>query len=183
VERRDESVRANPFPVVDPVVTSAPIGVLVRRTLAVLVASLSVLACDVTATSPLTADQRFELSRAERRWRAAGLQNYDFEHRMSCFCPPETATLTRIEVRNGVVSRVVPLTTFVTQEEADRYPYWPTIDSLLAMIRGAVDADWVADVHLRFDARYGYPIEATLISKPNIADAGLGLHVSGFVVR
>jgi hypothetical protein len=151
----------------------------VRSWLAALL--LTAAGCDTTPFSPHEAQ---ELRRAELQWKQAAIRNYDFEYRASCFCDPTVTAWTRIEVRNSRFAGATPLSTQVTQEEVDRYLWWPTIDSLFVSLHGGVSAsDWLAGVTIEFDRQYGYPVRASFIARPNIADGGGGFDVRNFVRR
>ena len=65
----------------------------------VLLAALTLIGC----TNSLDPWERNEFRLAERKWNAAGIEDYRYEMRTSCFCPPEDHEWAVVEVRNNQV--------------------------------------------------------------------------------
>ncbi len=110
-----------------------------------------------------------ELSQAESRWKSRNIENYTFEMRTSCFCPPEVNEWAVVEVRNRQIVSArsltgAPFTGFALTSRK-------TVEQLFDVARPPYQ-DWVADVEFAFDAQLGYPLRVSLSSKPTIADAG-----------
>lgn len=110
-----------------------------------------------------------EFRQAERKWKAVGIDDYRYEMRTSCFCPPESHEWAVVEVRNNQVvsaSRLngAPLTGFSLASRK-------TVDELFDAVR--IDEEWVGDVTYDFDLELGYPLRISIEGKKNVADAGV----------
>ena len=125
---------------------------------------LSLAAC-INVVSPGESEK---LREAERRWEQTGIDDYIFEMRTSCFCPPEMHEWAVVEVRDGVI---------VSATRLDGTPFtdWGlTSRKTVAELFEEAHAryDWLADIDFEFDDTYGYPLTIQHKSKRNIADAG-----------
>ncbi len=116
----------------------------------------------------VTPGESRELRDAERKWEQANIDDYTFEMRTSCFCPPEMHEWAIVEVRDGVI---------VSATDVNGKPFtdWglssrKTVDQLFDQARARYD--WLADIDFEFDDTYGYPLVIEHRSKRNIADAG-----------
>jgi hypothetical protein len=109
-----------------------------------------------------------QLREAEERWEAAGIDDYTFEMRTSCFCPPEIYEWAVVEVRDGVVVGAKTL-------DGEPLASWgltsrKTVEQLFDVAHGG--EDWIEDIDFQFDEELGYPRRIELISSRNVADAG-----------
>ena len=119
--------------------------------------------------NPVAPSEERALRRAEERWRAAGIHDYTFEMRTSCFCGPEVIEWAIVEVRNDrvVSARLLdgtPLTSYGLDSRK-------SVDELFALAKRKPES-WVADIDFVFDPELGYPVQIIFESKRNIADAG-----------
>ena len=130
--------------------------------------SVAVLLSLTACINVVTPGESQELREAERRWEQANIDDYTFQMRMSCFCPPEMLEWAIVEVRDGVI---------VSAKSVDGKPFtdWglssrKTVEELFAEAHARYD--WLADIDFEFDETYGYPLVIEHRSKRNIADAG-----------
>ena len=115
----------------------------------------------------ITAGEEERLRDAERRWAAAGIRDYTFEMRTSCFCPTEIIQWAVVTVRDGQVVAAhsldgAPLAAF---DLASR----KTVEELFAIARSK--PDYIGDIDFEFDDELGYPLRISLQEKKNVADA------------
>ena len=131
----------------------------------VLLAALTFIGC----TNSLDPWERNEFRLAERKWNAADIEDYRYEMRTSCFCPPEDHEWAVVEVRNNQVVSAHSLdgTPVTGYSLASR----KTVDELFAAVR--IDHEWVGDVTFDFDRELGYPLRISIEGKKNVADAGV----------
>lgn len=113
--------------------------------------------------------ERNEFRHAERKWDAAGIDDYRYEMRTSCFCPPEYHEWAVVEVRNDQVvsARSLDGTPVSSFSLASR----KTVNELFDAVR--IDHEWVGDVTFDFDRDLGYPLRISIDGKKNVADAGV----------
>lgn len=114
--------------------------------------------------SPREAEQ---LREAERRWERAGIRDYTFEMRTSCFCPQEVIEWAVVDVRDGrvVAARSLdgaPLAGFGLTSRK-------TVEELFAIARSR--PDYIAGIDFEFHEELGYPLRISLQEKKNVADA------------
>jgi Family of unknown function (DUF6174) len=121
--------------------------------------------------SPLSPRELRALSDAEARWARRGFQDYTFETMRSCFCNPLLTQWARVEVRGGVVARVVILETGADVSPQER-GYFPTVEGLFDSIRGSTADESLDDIKLEFDPALGFPTRIIRQAKPNILDGG-----------
>jgi hypothetical protein len=133
----------------------------------------------VTACAATGPTEASEFARAEARWRAEGPPSYRYELRISCFCPPDHNEWHQVRVLDDAI---VAVTNVEHQEAiaADRWDEWYTIDQIFARI-----AQFMAsDIHDRVEATYhptlGFPQEANLVAREEIADAGVLFRIRSF---
>lgn len=136
----------------------------------------SALACE----SPLSSDDKTALRVAETHWAGRDFQDYSFEIRRACFCPPLLSEWARVEVTQGVVTRVLVLSTGEEVPVAERAMF-PSVDQVFETIRTTAASDWVDRIELDFDPVIGFPTLANFVSKPNIADAGGAYYLRNLV--
>ena len=131
----------------------------------VIYAFLAIAACS-NSIGPLALRQ---LAQAESRWKSRGIQDYTFEMRTSCFCPPEITEWAVVEVRDGKIVSARTLTgTPLTGISLDSRK---TVEELFDAARPPYQ-EWVGDVEFDFHTELGYPLRVNLMGKRNIADAG-----------
>jgi hypothetical protein len=137
-------------------------------------AVLALLACG-SSEGPLNPTESDALSSAEVRWSRRGFTDYSYEGRIVCFCPVGLAQWAEVQVRSGRVAQVrfVEGNAPTIESPGSR----PTIEELFARIREARTQDWVKDIIVTYDGRLGFPVTIDLVSKPNIADAGVAYQV------
>ncbi len=120
---------------------------------------------------PLSIREVREIQAARARWLASPVRlAYRFEVRQACFCPEEigrwnTVTVINdsiVDVRNTQTGEVVP---------PARRSWYLTVEKMFASL-GARDDEYLEDVQVRFDPQYGYPLEISTFTKPEIADGG-----------
>lgn len=142
----------------------------VRLGLGILVAMLP--ACG----NPVSSSELRSLEEGARLWAARGYQDYSFEVRFECFCPPSLRDWARVEVVGGEVQRVVLLTTAAPVTD-ERLQWWPTIEKLFDDLRQANEGEnsWLADVRFTLDPGLGYPTRISWLAKPGVQDADLVL--------
>lgn len=106
---------------------------------------------DSTATLP----QTFRIQRAEDRWKAARLRDYDFYSSAYCECIPGYGSQKFVTVRAGRVTSVVDVRSGASVPLDWRMP----VDSLFVLLRReAVDLPSWLDI--TFDPKLGYPLRA-----------------------
>lgn len=142
---------------------------------AVLVAA-SVLGC----ASPLSPDDKTALRVAEAKWGSRTFDDYSFEIRRACFCPPVLTEWARVTVEGERVTHVVVLSTGEEVPSAEQ-AFFPTVDQVFTTIRNTAESDWVDRIELDFDLASGLPTIANFISKPTIADAGGAYYLRNLV--
>lgn len=114
----------------------------------------------------------FEEARA--RWDAAGIDNYAFTFRESCFCPPEFLGPFRITVEDGAVVSAEQNGRPATEQRT-----YPTIDALFEIIADAFDQD-AETISLSYDAVLGVPLGGYIDYDALIADEEFSFEVSRF---
>ncbi|MFN8717671.1 MAG: DUF6174 domain-containing protein [Gemmatimonadaceae bacterium] len=145
-----------------------------RRIAVALLAALLLTACADADGSLSTTVERDAMA-AQALWTRQRPAHYRYESTVICFCPAEYTQPIVAEVRNGAVvdarypdGRVYPFST------PPRLP----IDSLFVQI--LQPGGWVARVEATFDARYGYPKQFSVTSRPNLADGGYSVTITRF---
>jgi Family of unknown function (DUF6174) len=115
-----------------------------------------------------TPDQRdslhLEIGRHREMWRAGGVQDYDFQLRISCFCPGQEGWVL-VEVRRGQAVR------------ANQY----SLDGLFDLLKRHADHDDV--VAVGFDDRWHYPRHISTDRRVGLPDDWGLYEVRGFTPR
>lgn len=111
----------------------------------------------VPAIQALDQSEQAELDSARSRWIALGMQDYEFEIRKGCLCPPEAQQWRHIEVRGGHIVAVIVDGTTATTLQRITEPGWWTIDELFQMVRDKGTAPAEFDLTVAYDATMGYP--------------------------
>ncbi len=148
-----------------------------KRLLLVLVATLASACGGDTPDGPLgfeTLDDRratlAALGAARRLWNAQALEAYDVDFQRTCFCLERLPV--RLSVLRGRIVRVVRKDNGAPLPRESWEPYLSVeqlFDSLDERARGGA-----YEVRVRFDARYGYPLEVWIDSDRQMADEELG---------
>ena len=148
------------------------------RLLSAVILAGSVLGCE----SPLSPHDRDALRVAEALWAGRDFEEYSFEIRRECFCPPLLTDWARVEVKGENVTSVVLLSTGeeVLPPARDMFP---TVNQVFATIRTTASSDWVDRIEVAFDSVNGFPTAVNFVSKPNIADAGGAYYLRNLVPR
>jgi hypothetical protein len=125
-----------------------------------------------------TAAARDELDAAFSRWQAAGIADYSYDVRVSCYCLDERTRTVRAEVRNGVP---VSLTYVDSGTAADTAMFDDvrTMDRLFATLRQAVERepyDWIA----QYDGTWGIPLSVAVDYDATMVDDEIGYVVTSF---
>ena len=116
-----------------------------------------------------------ELAAAEAQWRARSFEDYTYEIRILCFCPPEITQWTRVTVRAGAVTAAEAV------DPNPPYPitslrYWTAIDSLFVDLRRTMtdraSRTYLDEIVAEYDAELGYPTNIEYRAKANVADGG-----------
>src|SRR5688572_8857007 len=103
-----------------------PTGSTRRLAVAASVLVLSIVGCSIT-TATDRSDAERELARNRQRWASAGIHDYEYDFRRSCYCTPESAEGVHIVVRNDVVTSVVRSR---DGQPASAVVAWPRVDEL-----------------------------------------------------
>lgn len=111
-------------------------------------------ACGGVAPLELT-NTALENQRA--RWQASGIRDYQYEYRQQCECVPALLEPALIEVRRGMVTRVVYQKTG-QPASPDAQALFPTIDELFDRIDDAIRSD-AAMLIVSYDSALGYPTQ------------------------
>ena len=130
---------------------------------------LAMLAC---AGSESETGSRRDLQDARELWATHGLESYDAEQTMSCFCPPPREWI--VHVRDGAIEGITLIDTEglseseITEYEARARGSAATVEDNFALID---DALWRAHrVDVRYDEVSGYPREISIDYDDMIAD-------------
>ena len=129
----------------------------IRAALAVMFAGCAVLGLDD--------DLADEIRDRRDAWLELGIETYDYEARVGCFCPPDLTRAHRVSVVDGVVVAATAV-----EDGASADPAWfLAIDELyVRMLRRLNDG---AEVTVTFDPERHHPISITSFI-PDAADSG-----------
>ena len=118
--------------------------------------------------------QLSELKQRRAAWVARGINDYQFQLRISCFCIPDFTRPVLIEVRGGAVARVWDLETARPVTTVSSYP---TITTLFdrAVAERSREGGYVS---VAYDATYGFPARIEIGTLAN--DAGTLYLLGGF---
>ncbi|AMW05972.1 DUF6174 domain-containing protein [Gemmatimonas phototrophica] len=121
-------------------------------------------------TDPLSPREVRELALARAKWNGSSIRNeYQFEVRQSCFCPPEVTEWHTVTVRNGAVVSVKNAAGTVLP--SNRWSWYRTVDQLFEQLIRTGESE-LEDITVQFDAEFGYPVEMNFLYSSRIADAG-----------
>ena len=99
-------------------------------------------------------DDALELMRNRQRWASAGMHDYEFDFRRSCYCPPELTEEVHIVVRNDAIVSVVR--TRDGLRASTQLTVWPRADELFADVEQRL-AQGAERLDVQYDPTYGYP--------------------------
>ncbi|MEO8478085.1 MAG: DUF6174 domain-containing protein [Gemmatimonadota bacterium] len=136
------------------------------RTTALLIA-ITIMGC----SSPTLPEER-DLRAAQARWDARAFPDYEMDIRIGCFCPPDVAEWSRVRIVGGIVTEVMRLSDS-TVLAPNLWTMWQSIDQIFERLRGVHGSDVYAHFTATFDPALGFPREANLVERPNVADAGI----------
>ncbi|MDP2470441.1 MAG: DUF6174 domain-containing protein [Candidatus Palauibacterales bacterium] len=119
------------------------------------------------------------LATARARWESAGLEDYAYTYRMSCFCPPQLLENARVSVSEGKVSAVQLLESDIPAPP-ETYDVYATIDDLFDRLARDLASD-PAVFEVTYDASLGYPTSARIDISEQIADEEYSFAASDLV--
>ncbi len=123
--------------------------------------------------------ERNSIMQNEARWNSFALDNYEFDYRRICFCPPEYTAQVVIEVRDGKVWNVEYKLSEMHLDPPDTTGY-PTIHVLFELLLMA-DGRGAAKMRMAFDDNFGFPMDVDIDYDQGIIDEEFGFTVSSFV--
>lgn len=147
------------------------------RLAVLLLATLLLPACD-SLTSP-RAGQLGQWVDQRAAWNSKHITSYDYTLRINCFCLFEGQPY-RVQVRDGAITGVLkgdgsPADTLTVR-------YIPTVDSLFATVRRALDSK-EASVRVSYDQDLHYPTDVWIDWIPDAADDEIGYIASSLTRR
>jgi hypothetical protein len=128
-------------------------GSMRRLAAASLLVSLGIAGCSIT-TATARSDAERELARNRQRWASAGIHDYEFDFRRSCFCAPGSTEGVHIVVRNDVVISV--LRSRDGQPASTAVGVWPRVNELFDDVRQLLEQR-AERLDVTYDPTYGYP--------------------------
>ena len=147
----------------------------IRQAIIVGLSLAAVPACTVTPTSPEpVAGPRETLARAEQRWAASRIAQYEYSISVGCFCPFPRPV--RFEVRNGDSS--APGLDDRTRAWMARFE---SVDALFAMLHEHAQRN-PARFEIEYHPTLGYPAKGYLDGSFNVADDELSFEIVEFTV-
>jgi hypothetical protein len=115
--------------------------------------SVGLTSCNITGTSART-EQELELARNRQRWASAGVHDYEFDFRRSCFCAPDATQQVHIVVRQDVIVSVVRASD--GQPATTSNSAWPRVDELFLDVQQRLEQK-IERLEVSYDPAYGYP--------------------------
>lgn len=120
------------------------------------------------------------------KWKAQKLSNYTFTLARNCFCLPEYTAPIQITVKGGKVVKAVstppaPLPAgngrMAAPANTDARDRAMTVDGLFKTIQEAINSK-AAQIDVKYDHKYGYPISIFVDRSRMMADEEMGLSAS-----
>ena len=111
--------------------------------------------------------QLAELRFHRAMWQQAGLRDYQYVLRTSCFCDAEYMAPRIIQVRDGRVTSAVDSATGVPNHFADPQ-FNPTVDSLFLIAERTI-GDEAIQATIEYDGALHYPTRIGIV-RPGVAD-------------
>jgi hypothetical protein len=144
------------------------------RAALVVVALAGLSACD----NPMSATD--DLEDARRMWRSQGITSYTFRVEVLCFCVEEGRGPFAVTVEQGRVASVTDPETGAPRAANEFVPL--TVEALFDKVEDAIERD-AADLDVRYDARYGYPVEVAIDFIANAIDDEVTYRASDLAPR
>jgi hypothetical protein len=148
-----------------------------RALLALAPLALALQSCEIGPSEPYARELR-ELEKNRRKWERAGLSDYRYVVRNTCFCTPEHAGPVEVEVRGGnpVHARYVS-----SGAPAQPQPFasMDSVEDLFDTISRSLDRE-PEKASVTYDATLGYPVSAHFDYDLRTADEEGGFQVAGF---
>lgn len=133
--------------------------------------ALLVLVAGCADDGPLSIKEIREVQAARARWLTSPVRAaYRFEVRQSCYCPEEFVRWNTVTVINDTIIDVRATQSGEVVPAARRSSYL-TVEKMFASLPTAGD-EYLVDVQVRFDRQDGYPVEISVVGRPEIADGG-----------
>ena len=123
--------------------------------------------------------ERSTIMENEARWNSLAPENYEFDYRRICFCPPEYTAQVVIEVRDRKVWTVEYKLSEMHLDPPDTTGY-PTIPDLFELLIKA-EGRGAAKMRMAFDDIFGFPMDVDIDYDKAIIDEEFGFTVSSFV--
>jgi hypothetical protein len=109
-------------------------------------------------------------------WLDAGIDDYEYVLRLSCFCPPEITQPGRVRVRDGTIDSVEDPDDGTPLDPAD----YLTLPELFGVVQQAIDAEAYA-LAVTYDATRGFPASVQVDFDELVADDELEYTATEFV--
>jgi hypothetical protein len=134
-------------------------------------AVLAALGVMVSCSDAFDSGEERELEQAQARWNGAGLQEYQVEVRLGCFCQAALPDISLLTVQAGQVVAVDPL---VPTPGAEDIPLdaWPTVPDVFELIESASNQSDYTEVEAQYDPTLGYPTRLELRCETDVLDCG-----------
>ncbi|MDD5392597.1 MAG: DUF6174 domain-containing protein [Thiothrix sp.] len=121
----------------------------------------------------------------QMKWKAQKISNYTFTLARSCFCAPEFTAPIQITVKGGKVVKAVSTPPAalpagngrMAPANTDARDRAMTVDGLFKTIQEAVNSK-AAQIDVKYDRKYGYPISIFVDRSRMMADEEMGLSAS-----
>lgn len=126
-------------------------------------------------------DDDAELATNRAKWHAAGLTEYQYQFRLSCFCPfigqPYTAVVENGEPASLTDSTRAPITPNSDYDLFRRYSSIPNLFEEAEQLINRAD-----EITITYDPQYGYPVEIASQGRLNVADDEITITITNFKV-
>lgn len=116
-------------------------------------------------------EERERLQWNRERWRAHGVDSYEYEFRRVCFCPPNQVGPVRVRVERGRVVAVIRVETGEPVPE-NELRHFPPVEGLFDAVEDAVRRE-VGALEVTYDPEYGYPTRIWIDVMPDAVDDGV----------
>lgn len=117
-----------------------------------------------------------QLNVAKARWQKYSINHYIYTLQRSCFCPPESRKPMRIRVNKGEIKQVMLVPENINKPS--NYNGALSVDGLFDLIQKAID-NKAANISVKYDARFGYPLDIAIDHDAQIADEETYYKASG----
>jgi hypothetical protein len=112
------------------------------------------------------------------QWQALNIGNYDFEQRVSCFCPPPAGRFHEITVESGAIVEIIDLEDGRSLS-SENFGFFKTISQLLEFVE-SINPDSVAVFNIEYDSNFGFPSSLYVDFHQGIADEEIGYETRNF---